>query len=89
MIQTDALKSGWVGFCNGVLTEGKLSENEKNLQINILELIAAKFAILTFTKGQSNIPIHWQIDSETALSNLLKIQGTNSTEPLSIWNYLL
>ena len=51
---------------------GKWSEKEENLHINFLELIAAKFAIPTFTKEQSNIAIHLQIDNKTALSYLLK-----------------
>ena len=72
---------------------GKWSEKEENLHINFLELIAAKFAIPTFTKEQSNIAIHLQIDNKTALSYLLKMGGTHTTEPLnvskSIWSYLL
>ena len=71
---------------------GKWSEIE-NLNINILKLIAAKFAILTFTKGQSNIAIHLQIDNKTGLSYLLKMEGTHDRELLhiskSIWSYLL
>ena len=93
MIQEDASKSGWGAFCNGVLTGWKLSKKEENLHKNVLELIAAKFAILTFTKGQSNIAIHMQIGNKTALSYLLKMGGTHNKELLhiskSIWNYLL
>ena len=37
-------------------------EKDKSLHINILKLIAAKFAIMTFTKRLSNIAIHLQID---------------------------
>ena len=33
---------------------GKWSKKEKNLQINVLELIAVRYMILTFTKAQSN-----------------------------------
>ena len=46
---------------------------EESLHESILELIAAKFAFLTFTKRQSNIAIHLKRDSETALSYLLKM----------------
>ena len=49
VIQADASKSDWGAFSNGMLTGGKWLEKEENFQINILELIAAKFAILTFT----------------------------------------
>ena len=93
MITTDASKSGWEAFCNGVSTGGKWLEKEENLHINVLELIAAKFAILTITKGQSNMATHLQIDKETAPSYLLKIGGTDDRELLhiskSIWSYLL
>ena len=72
---------------------GKWSVKEENLYINVLELISAKFVILTFTKGQSNIAIHLQIDNETARSNLLEMGGTQNGELLhiskSIWSYLL
>ena len=72
---------------------GKWSEKEENLHINFLELIAAKFAIPTFTKEQSNIAIHLQIDNKTALSYVLKMGGTHNRELLhiskSIWSYLL
>ena len=72
--QTDVSKSSWGAFCNGVSTEGKWSEKETNLHINVLESIAAKFAILTFTKGQSHTAIQLQIDNnKTALSYLLKM----------------
>ena len=84
VIQTDASKSSWGGFCNGVSTEGKWSEKENNLHINVLESIAAKFAILTFTKGQSHIAIQLQIDNKTALSYLLKMRGTYYKELLHI-----
>ena len=75
MIQKDTSKSGWGAFCNGVLVGGKGSENEENLHANILELTAAKFVILTFIKGQSNIAIQLQIENKTAFSYLLKVEG--------------
>ena len=83
MVQTDASKSGGGAFPNGVPTDGKWSEKEENLHINVLELIAANIAILTFTKGQSNsLAIHLQIDNKTALSYLLKIGDTHNRELL-------
>ena len=74
-------------------TWGKWSEKDENLHINVLELIAAEFEILTFTKGKSNIATQLQIDNKTALSYLLKMGGTHNKELLhiskSIWSYLL
>ena len=54
VIQIDAWKSGWRVTCNGVSTRGKWSKKEKNWHINVLELIAVRYMILTFTKAQSN-----------------------------------
>ena len=60
---------------------GTWSEKKENLHANVLELIAAKFVILTFTKGQSNIAIHLQIDNKTALLYLLKMgEGRGYTQ---------
>ena len=74
-------------------TGRKWSKKEENLHINVLELIAVKFVILKFTKGQPNIAIHLQIDNNTALSYLLKMVGTHSRKLLhiskSIWSYFL
>ena len=78
MIQTDVSKSDWRAFCNGLSTGAKWSEKEENLHIIVPELIAAKFAILTFTKGQLNVAMHLQIDSKTALSYLLKMRDTHN-----------
>ena len=71
----------------------EMVRKEENLHINVLELIAAKFAILTFTEGQSNIAIHLHIGNKTALSYLLKMGGAHNKELLhiskSIWSYVL
>ena len=60
-------------------TRAKWSEILISFHINVLELIAAKLGILTFTKEQSNIGIHLQIDSKTTPSYLLKM-GVHTTE---------
>ena len=87
------IKIKWGSLFQRGVNWGKWSEKEENLHINVLEIIAAKFAILTFTKKQSNIAIHLQIDNKTALSYSLKMGGTHNREcfPISksIWSYLL
>ena len=86
MTQTDVSKLGCElgGGSNG-------QKKEESLHIYVLELIVTKFAILAFTKGQSNIPIHLQIDNNTALLYLLKMGGTHKREVLhitkSIWSF--
>ena len=93
IIQTDASKTGWRAVCQGINTGGTWSYQERTKHINILELIAVKLAILTFTKGKSVTAIHLQIDNMTALSYLVKMGGTRSPELLQvakeIWDYLL
>ena len=94
-VQTDPSTKGWGAHCNGISTGGKWSKKEQQHHINVLELMAVKFAVLTFTKNLSNLSIHIQMDDKVALSYLLKMGGGGgySLELLkinkSIWHYLL
>ena len=72
------------GVCQGTTTGGTWSYQERAKHINILELIAVKLAILTFTKGKSATAIHLRIDNMTALSHLVKMGGTRSPELLQV-----
>ena len=69
------------------------SYQERTKHINVLELIAVKLAILTFTKEKSVIAIHLELDNTKALLYLVKMGGTRSQELLQvakeIWDYLL
>ena len=76
IIQTDASKTGWGPECYGTTTGGTWSYQERTKHINILEVIAVKLGILTFTKGKSVTAIHLQIDNMTAV--LLGKNGGNS-----------
>ena len=94
LIKSDASKEGWGAYCQGKKTGGPWSERERDLHINILELKAANFAILTFTQNKSHLnSIHIQMDNMTALSYLVKMGGTNNQELVriskQIWNYLI
>ena len=74
-------------------TGGSWTNQEKVKHINVLELLAVKLAILTFTKTLKVTLIHLQIDNITALSYLQKMGGTKSPELLEIskqiWEYLI
>ena len=72
------LKERMGAVCQGVRTGGKWSKEEQLLHINILELLAVKLALLTFTKASQIRSIHFQIDNETAISYLLKMGGTTN-----------
>ena len=81
------------GILQGGFNKGKLSKEEKNFHINVLELLALQFPILTFTRNLSYLTIHVQVDNKVGLAYLLKMGGTRSPQLLknnkSIWNYLL
>ena len=83
-----------------VVTDGQLggpwSMEERKFHISVLELKAAKLAIMSFTlKERDAISVHGQhdMDNMTALSYLMKMGGTKSQELTAIskeiWQYLL
>ena len=81
LIQTDASKKG----C-------QWSKKEQDLHTNQLELLAIKFAILTFAKMWKMSAIHIQVNNMTALSYLLKMGGTKNPVLMQvskeIWKFL-
>ena len=93
IIQTDTSLTGWEAVCNGVQTSGKWSEEERTLHINVLQLLAIKLSLFSFTKGKRVKAIHFQIDNKAALSYLLKMGGTKNENMIrlskEIWHYLL
>ena len=68
-------------------------KKEQGIHINQLELLAIRFAILTFVKMWKMLAIHIQVDNTTALSYLLKMGGTKNPDLLQIskeiWKFLL
>ena len=62
---------------------------------NVLELKAAKLAIMSFTlkERDATISVHIPMDNMTALSYLMKMGGTKNQELTAIskeiWQYLL
>ena len=93
IIQIDASLPGWGAICDGVQTSGKWSEEERTLHINVLQLLAIKLSLFSFTKGKRVKAIHFQIDNKAALSYLLKMGGTKNENMIrlskEIWHYLL
>ena len=91
LIQTDASTKGWGSTCNGISTGGMWSAQEYH--INILELLAVKLAIQTFTKYRDAKAIHLQVDNIVALTYLTKMGGTQNLKIVElakeIWEYLL
>ena len=93
IIQTDASLTGWGAVCNGVQTSGQLTEEERSLHINVLELLAIKLALFSFTRGKRMKAIHFQIDNKAAFSYLWKMGGTKNEYMIrlskEIWHYVL
>ena len=75
VIQTDASKTGLEVSYQGLTTRGVWSKQERSLHINVLELLAVKLALLSFTKNRKVRAIHFQIDNTTALRYLTKLGG--------------
>ena len=78
----------------GKSTGGPWSLDEKQLQMNILELIAALLTIMTFTMIQKDgTSIYFQMDNMAALSHFLNMVGKGRTQLVTIsreiWYYLL
>ena len=94
IISSDASLQGWGASCHGLTTGGPWSMEERKFHINVLELKAAKLAIMSFTlKERDAISVHIRMDNMTALSYLMKMGGTKNQELTAIskeiWQYLL
>ena len=76
IICSDAAKTGgWGAVCHLGATGGAWSKEERELNINVQELLAAELAIKTFTKDRKPKAIHMRIDNTSALSYLVKMGG--------------
>ena len=84
LMQTDASNKGWGAVCQGIRTRGLWSKREQEYHINLLELLAIKFAFLTFGKMMDFKSVDIQVDNQSALSYLLKMGGTKGQEFLRV-----
>ena len=93
IIAFDASLKGWGAFCQDHRTAVSCTLLESKCFINVLELKAAKFAILTFTRMHASVQsIHLWLNNVAALSYLIKTGGTHnkvlSDISRKIWDYL-
>lgn len=65
---SDASKTGWGASFNNEKIHGFWTEDEKHYHINILEMLAAFFALKTFATNVYNTQILLRIDNTTAIS---------------------
>jgi hypothetical protein len=93
IIQSDAATSGgWGARCQSWETGGQWTKEESLLHINVQEMLAATLAVKTFTKWSPTDSILLQIDSQVALSYIVKQGGTKNLEMVreakNLWTYL-
>ena len=79
VIHTDASTQGWGACDESQISNGRWSEEEKEMHINCLELLAVKFALKSF------VPLHSEIrhikimsDNTTAISYINKKVGSHN-----------
>lgn len=74
-IYSDASTTGWGAACNEQRASGKWSDSEALLHINLLELLAAYFALKIFAKDFYNCQILLRVDNTTAVSYINRMGG--------------
>ena len=92
-IQSDAAgNGGWGAHCAGFRAGGQWKPEEKDLHINVKEIIAADLAIRTFVKWRQPKSILLQVDNTVALAYIANQGGTKSLSLLEyakkIWEFL-
>ncbi len=80
IIQTDASGTGWGALIVNTkeATQGRWSENEQNLHINVLELKAVLLGITALCNNFTKCHIQIQIDNMTAVTYINNMGGTHS-----------
>ena len=66
-LETDASKSGWGANLDGVTTGGRWTQSESLLHINLLELMAVKFALQRLCHDLKHIHICIRSDNSSAV----------------------
>ena len=79
-IYSDASRSGWCAYCNGVRTRGPWVTADGSKHINELELRACLFGLKTFTENKSNLSVVLFLDNTVAVHYINKRGGTRSKD---------
>lgn len=67
-LETDASNAGWGASLNGIKTSGRWSEAEASLHINIMVILAIKFALMSLCHHLENVHICIRSDNSAAVS---------------------
>ena len=94
VIHTDASSVGWgARIDEATQTAGIWSQFESAMHINILELLAVKFALSSLLSDQSNIHVKIMCDNTTAINYISAMGGTKSVEcnaiAYDIWEWAI
>ena len=93
LIESYASKTSRGAFCQKTSIGRVWYQAEQALHINILELMAAKFAVLTFCRNKKDLAVHVQMENQAALAYLVKMEGTRNQliiqEAKEIWEFFL
>ena len=90
IVSSDACPNGWGIACGKESTGGHWSHTESKLHINVLELLAAYYALQIYCKNMSNTSVHLKIDNTTAIAWINKQTAPTETEfqiVKQIWDF--
>ena len=80
VIRSDASLQGWGAVCNSTRTGGPWSQEEQEMHINCLELLAATLAVQSFLKDQADVSVLLQLDNQTAVAYINNLGGIVSPQ---------
>ena len=80
IIYSDASDLGWDATNGKTRINGRWSDSESDLHINIQELMAAKIAIMSYCKDMEDIHVRIMADNMTAVIYINNMGGTKSKE---------
>lgn len=74
-IYSDASTTGWGAACQGETASGQWSPSERSQHINVLELLAAYFALKIFARDYHSCQVLLRIDNSTAIAYINRMGG--------------
>ncbi|KAM4749018.1 stereocilin [Rhinophrynus dorsalis] len=93
VIESDASLLGWGARLGNVATGGKWSQQERDLHINCLELLAGSFALKSLAKDKVQCCILLKMDNISAVQYINRLGGTKSKQLAELakdfWHFCL
>lgn len=92
-IDSDASLLGWGAAARSVATGGLWTPSERELHINVLEMMAGSFAVKTFAKDRCNLHVRLRMDNTAAVAYTNHMGGTQSAtlaqHAIHLWKWCL